>query len=42
MQFPPIEKSAIISKLHSYWASNCTLIHPIRCTHAEINYDQSQ
>ena len=29
----PIEKSAIISELHSYWASNCTLIHPIRCVH---------
>ena len=29
----PIEKSAIISKLHSYWASNCTLIHPIRSAH---------
>ena len=27
-----IEKSAIISKL-SYWASNCTLIHPIRSAH---------
>jgi len=36
-----IEKSAIISKLHSYWASNCTLIHPIRCRHAEITTNRN-
>ena len=34
-----IEKSAIISKL-SYWASNCTLIHPIRS--ARFKSDESR
>ena len=32
----PVEKSAIISKLHCYWSSTCTLIHLVRCAQFQI------